>query len=83
MSGKISRWGNSVAVRIPKEVLEQAGLREGVDERLGPFRAAEDLELAVQPPVEGLRLALLVDAAFEKIGRFGSAAGGRVHRGGV
>jgi antitoxin MazE len=29
MSGKISRWGNSVAVRIPKEVLEQAGLREG------------------------------------------------------
>ena len=30
MSGKISRWGNSAAVRIPKEVLEQAGLREGL-----------------------------------------------------
>jgi antitoxin MazE len=29
MSGRISRWGNSAAVRIPKEVLEQAGLREG------------------------------------------------------
>lgn len=29
MSSRISRWGNSVAVRIPKEVLEQAGLREG------------------------------------------------------
>jgi antitoxin MazE len=29
MSGKISRWGNSAAVRLPKEVLEQAGFREG------------------------------------------------------
>ena len=29
MSAKISRWGNSAAVRLPKEVLEQAGLREG------------------------------------------------------
>jgi len=29
MAGKISRWGNSVAVRIPKAVLEQAGLCEG------------------------------------------------------
>ena len=29
MSAKISRWGNSAAVRLPKEVLEQAGFREG------------------------------------------------------
>ena len=29
MSGKISRWGNSAAIAPPKEVLEQAGLREG------------------------------------------------------
>ena len=29
MSVKISRWGNSAAIRLPKEVLEQAGLREG------------------------------------------------------
>ena len=29
MPAKISRWGNSAAVRLPKEVLEQAGLREG------------------------------------------------------
>lgn len=29
MSVRISRWGNSAAVRLPKEVLEQAGLREG------------------------------------------------------
>lgn len=25
----ISRWGNSLAVRIPKEALDRAGLREG------------------------------------------------------
>ena len=37
MSAKISRWGNSAAVRLPKEVLEQAGLREGesIDFRTG------------------------------------------------
>ena len=29
MTGKIGRWGNSAAVRIPKDVLERAGLREG------------------------------------------------------
>lgn len=29
MSARISRWGNSSAVRLPKEVMEQAGLREG------------------------------------------------------
>jgi antitoxin MazE len=29
MPAKISRWGNSAAVRLPKEVLEQAGFREG------------------------------------------------------
>ena len=26
---KISRWGNSLAIRIPAEVAEQAGLKEG------------------------------------------------------
>ena len=29
MAGKIGRWGNSAAVRIPRDVLERAGLREG------------------------------------------------------
>jgi antitoxin MazE len=27
---EIARWGNSLAVRLPKQVLEQAGLSEGV-----------------------------------------------------
>ena len=29
MTLTISRWGNSLAVRLPKEALEQADLREG------------------------------------------------------
>ena len=30
MRTEIARWGNSLAVRLPKQVLEQAGLGEGV-----------------------------------------------------
>lgn len=26
---QVSRWGNSLAVRIPRQVAEEAGLREG------------------------------------------------------
>jgi antitoxin MazE len=29
MTGTISRWGNSLALRIPKAAIEAAGLREG------------------------------------------------------
>ena len=29
MRTEIARWGNSLAVRLPKQVLEQAGLAEG------------------------------------------------------
>ncbi len=29
MAGKISRWGNSAAVRIPRDVMERVGFREG------------------------------------------------------
>ena len=29
MSTKIQKWGNSMGVRIPKSILEQAGLEEG------------------------------------------------------
>lgn len=30
MRTEITRWGNSLAVRLPKQVLEQAGLPEGL-----------------------------------------------------
>jgi antitoxin MazE len=29
MQAQISRWGNSLGVRIPKQIAERAGLREG------------------------------------------------------
>lgn len=29
MQTELSRWGNSLAVRIPKETLKQANMREG------------------------------------------------------
>jgi antitoxin MazE len=29
MATQLARWGNSLAIRIPKTVLRQAGLREG------------------------------------------------------
>ena len=29
MTVTISRWGNSLAIRIPKDVLDRAGLHEG------------------------------------------------------
>ena len=31
MTSTIKRWGNSAAVRIPRQVLDQANLEEGVD----------------------------------------------------
>jgi antitoxin MazE len=40
---KIAKWGNSLAVRLPKSVAEHQGLKEG-----------DELELI--PDVEGLRL---------------------------
>jgi antitoxin MazE len=29
MEGKIQRWGNSLAIRIPKPIAEQVGLKQG------------------------------------------------------
>lgn len=29
MKAQLTRWGNSVAIRVPKRILEQAQLREG------------------------------------------------------
>ena len=37
---KIVRWGNSMAVRIPKVVLRDAGLQEGAVLLCGPINGA-------------------------------------------
>ena len=40
---QVSRWGNSLAVRLPKKLVEEAGLAEGdeVDVRVADKRVVE------------------------------------------
>ena len=45
MRAKISKWGNSLGVRLPKALAEQAGLREG-----------QVVELSARPGGLGLRV---------------------------
>jgi len=54
MSGKIGRWGNSAAVRIPKDVLERAGLREGQAVDL----VVNGREVSIRPAVKTPRYTL-------------------------
>lgn len=44
---KVAKWGNSLAIRIPAEVVEKLGLKEGDEVQLQPS------------PVNGLELARL------------------------
>lgn len=41
---KVAKWGNSLAIRIPAEVVEKLGLKEGDDVDLQPS-AVNGLEL--------------------------------------
>ena len=50
MAGRIGRWGNSAAVRIPRDVLERAGLREGQTVDLIVRGTEVSIRPAVQPP---------------------------------
>lgn len=62
MIAKISRWGNSLGIRIPKSALERAQLREGDDvdvvaaedgslvvRRAVPRRSLDELAAAITP----------------------------------
>lgn len=51
---KVARWGNSLAVRLPKAVVDVMGLKEGDDLKVNVTGPA-DVELARTPD----RLALL------------------------
>lgn len=42
---KVAKWGNSLAVRLPQEVVERMGLNEGDDIDLF-FNENSDLEIA-------------------------------------
>ena len=49
---KVSKWGNSLAVRIPADVVEALGLKEGDDVELVPGETG----LAVTPIPDRLEL---------------------------
>jgi antitoxin MazE len=51
---KVAKWGNSLAVRLPKAVVEVMGLKEGDDLKVS-VTGSTDVELARTPD----RLALL------------------------
>ena len=57
---QVSRWGNSLAVRLPAAVVEALGLKEGDDVELRATRAQDREFLLARPltredAVEGLR----------------------------
>ncbi len=52
MTTRIAKWGNSLAVRIPKVFAEQAGLEEGTE--VGIVLSDGKLILNPVPPAYGL-----------------------------
>jgi antitoxin MazE len=53
---QLVRWGNSLAVRIPKTVLDQASLREGEELDIG----VEEGRISIQPARRRLTLKSLI-----------------------
>jgi len=49
MNGKISRWGNSLAIRLPGAVAEAAGLYEGNRVRIEAARGRVTLAAETTP----------------------------------
>lgn len=54
MIGRLQRWGNSLAVRIPKEEVERLGLGEGssVDLTVRPAETRGQIDLSDRPTYE-------------------------------
>jgi antitoxin MazE len=57
MQVQISRWGNSLGVRIPKDVARRAGLSEGSRVEI----EAEDNRIVIAPSAPRYRLADLLE----------------------
>jgi antitoxin MazE len=57
---KIAKWGNSLAIRLPRAVVEVMGLKEGDDVKIG-VAGSQTLDIEREPD----RLALL-----ERLRRF-------------
>ena len=49
MQVRISKWGNSLAVRLPKQLAEQLGLTEGQTVDMSAAGAVLELKPAVAP----------------------------------
>jgi antitoxin MazE len=65
MRAKISRWGNSLGVRLPKAVAEAAGLREGQVVDLAPQPDGVNLRRTEEEPRYSLNELV---AEMEKLG---------------
>jgi antitoxin MazE len=55
---KVAKWGNSLAIRIPRDVAEALGIEEGddIDLRAGEVRALlVDRKMRRTEAIEGLR----------------------------
>ena len=48
MNGKVSRWGNSLGVRIPKQLADEVSLKEGDDIEI--YREENQLIIKAQKP---------------------------------
>lgn len=64
MKTKIQKWGNSLGVRLPKNIAEQKDLREG----LGVSVFMKNNQIVIEPIEEEVSLkALLADVSVENM----------------
>lgn len=64
MKTKIQKWGNSLGVRLPKNITEQKALREGT----GVFVVIRDNQIVIEPADEDSSLdTLLASVSAENI----------------
>ena len=57
---KVAKWGNSLAIRIPKDVAEALGLNEGDEVQLSP----------AEKPVIGIARQMSREEALARLDRF-------------
>ena len=54
MKAKLARWGNSLALRIPAEVVRDFGLREGQAVELSPSKPNIEIKTERQRTAQGI-----------------------------
>ncbi|HXE62338.1 MAG TPA: AbrB/MazE/SpoVT family DNA-binding domain-containing protein [Bryobacteraceae bacterium] len=57
---RVSKWGNSLAVRIPADIAEKLSLREGDEIKMLPFSGSEYLvkrQMTRQEAIDAIRKA--------------------------